>query len=366
MTSFMKQPLLVAFTVMLGACSLFTGLDGFAEGQMGTLADGGRSTDPSATGDSGGVLADAADAANPRAASAALVIAAGEAESGQLDTVHSAVFLPDGGLGPWQPGPTIPSPQPLYQGTVAVGDTVFFVHGEQTLSAKSTGAGLGGIAFETGESGLYGACTAAMGDTLVAIGSSDDVSPNVRATRPRAGVGWADQPPPPALRRLHGCAASSDSVYLVGGKDSSDIHQSTVYFAKRGANGLPGEWAATTELPATNYEPRAVVLGSYLYVVGAEWDGPLTATSVIYAAIEADGRLGSWQSTAALPKAISAPAVAAQGDRIVVAGGHDWDQRFSDVLVATANPTGGLSSWTRVAAMPVAATRLGSAIVVVP
>ncbi|MBX3230226.1 MAG: hypothetical protein KIT84_24660 [Labilithrix sp.] len=366
---------LVLGAFALAACGLLTDLDGFTGGSG---ADAGP---PDATGDApdpGGPIADGGDGdavdaeAGPATPPAppTLVVAGGYDSIGDkdLDTVYSAVLHADGGLGPWRPGPTLPRPAKLYTRLAAVGDTFFVLDPAQVVSSKRTDDGVGSLTIEATHPDQYNACAAAMGDTLLVTGGVSDGVPTakVRAARRGSPLEWKDATSLPVERQLHGCAASAGFAYVVGGKNKDGQHQDSVFMARRGENGVLGAWTATTPLPATNYWPRAVVMGNFLYVVGADWDAPIARAAVIFAPIGQDGTLGSWKLTTPLPKYVSTAAVAAHGTRIVIAGGWD-DKSLTDVLIATADPaTGDLSGWTPVTPLPVGASELGGAFVAPP
>ncbi len=58
-----------------------------------------------------------------------------------------------------------------------------------------------------------------------------------------------------------------------------------------------GAWNATTPFNIPRHAHTSVVYNGYLYVIGGTSDGVTCFNDVQYAPINADGSLGTWQST---------------------------------------------------------------------
>ena len=104
-------------------------------------------------------------------------------------------------------------------------------------------------------------------------------------------------------------------VYEIGGV----ANPNAVEFAAINADGTLGTWNATTALPVGQGESGAtsVVANGYIYEIGG--DNPSNSTLVQYAPINADGTLGAWQtSTSSLPTGES-------GATSVVANGYVYE-----------------------------------------
>ena len=144
-------------------------------------------------------------------------------------------------------------------------------------------------------------------------------------------------------------------LYAIGGASSS------VYFAQINSNGslvstltscpgggtlTNGTWC-TTSYPMTSavtYASSAVYNG-YIYLMGG-CTSTCPLNSVYYAPINADGSIGTWQTTAVLPTAINSFAVAYNGYLYLV-GGYTASGLSNYAYYAPINANGSLGNWVR-------------------
>jgi sulfatase modifying factor 1 len=129
-----------------------------------------------------------------------------------------------------------------------------------------------------------------------------------------------------------------------GGLAASDV---AVYFAGQGLTmigqlGLAGGILEWTEGPSQDYEdPAIIVYGSHLYCVGGEY-----TTDVKYAAINANGTIGDWQSTSSLAIGTARAPIVAYHNRLYSIGGASDAHSFPQVVqVAEVLPDGSLGPW---------------------
>lgn len=140
----------------------------------------------------------------------------------------------------------------------------------------------------------------------------------------------------PAPRAHHGIAVAHSSnslvaegaayVYVIGGQASAADAPggtSTVYVGSVSlANGSIGSWNPTSALPASVVGPAVAVYNGYLYVVGGLGSDGSPSTAVYSARIQASGSLGSWSTSSnAYPEAVSFAAAFAFGGNLYVLGG---------------------------------------------
>ena len=101
-------------------------------------------------------------------------------------------------------------------------------------------------------------------------------------------------------------------VYLVGGYNGISVSTSTsttpsvvtktpnavCYYSYINSNGIMGEFTATSALPVALARGYLTVVGSYLYYFGGENSSGDVVDTIYYAAINSDGSLGSWNTSA--------------------------------------------------------------------
>lgn len=155
---------------------------------------------------------------------------------------------------------------------------------------------------------------------------------------------------------------SNGYIYVVGGSDSSNIAQTSIYYAKLNANGTTGSWntLAANLLPQKRKDHSSVIANGYLYVTAGHNDTGAMKTT-LFAKIKNDGTLGSWQcetnaadiascGTATLVNQNPLPglrighsSVIANGYMYVVGGGNGTPLR--PVWYAQINTNGTLGAW---------------------
>jgi len=115
-------------------------------------------------------------------------------------------------------------------------------------------------------------------------------------------------------------------------------------------------WVTGTPLPVPTADAGVVACNGYIYRIGGAVGGNPTA-SVYYAAVNADGSVGTWQSTTAYPRSTHAmPAVCYNG-HIYVISGHHTGWYHSDVYYADLNPDGSILSWIATTSYPTGSNR---------
>ena len=156
---------------------------------------------------------------------------------------------------------------------------------------------------------------------------------------------WSTTTPLPGPRRTIRPAVWNDVIYLAGGNDGNNF-QSTVYYARLNADGTIGPWTGTTALPGPSTAHSTVAYNGYLYVVGGN-TGTTCVSTVSYARINADGTLGAWTTTSPLPAARcgNVEAVTVANGVMYAAGGFDNADVTTAVFYAPVNADGTLGAW---------------------
>lgn len=148
---------------------------------------------------------------------------------------------------------------------------------------------------------------------------------------------------------LHAIAATDTDLYVIGGWDGSQT-RTEVWRAPFVANGGLGGFVKVSDYPVGIDLHDAAIVQNRLYVFGG-WTGRDPLSTVRFADI-LPGGLGPWQTTSALPRALYRLSAATFNDRVYITGGFDSAAARSEVYVATVLPGGGLTAWEPVTPLP--------------
>ena len=154
---------------------------------------------------------------------------------------------------------------------------------------------------------------------------------------------------PSAIGSYPGCAVWNGRIYVLGGGTSS----TKVYVSVINANGTLGAWAQdATALPAARYYPTTFARNGIVYFLGGS-DASSLRTEAWYSKLNADGSLGAWTSTTAVPNTTADCAFAVYGNQVILAGGYDTSGNHrADVWYALFNANGSLGAWTATTPLP--------------
>lgn len=136
-------------------------------------------------------------------------------------------------------------------------------------------------------------------------------------------------------RRYLGTVAYNGNFYMTGGQSLwyntalSDVQYAPAKPAPIFTGPLE-QWKTTTPLPITRYFHTSVAANNYLYVLGGEncnyndFSGSLLS-DVLYARINSDGTVGTWNSTTSLPYGLTSHASVVLNGYIYIIGGSTGD-----------------------------------------
>jgi hypothetical protein len=152
-----------------------------------------------------------------------------------------------------------------------------------------------------------------------------------------------------------GAVAANGYLYQIGGVDGGAVTLTTVQYAKLNADGTVGTWASTTALPDGRKQFQPVVLNGYLYVIGGRNNSNTLQTTTYYAKLNTDGTVGTWNTATALPAArFGGGTIAYNGYLYYLGGLNSGFTSQTTVYGIKANPDGTLASaWTTPTALPV-------------
>jgi len=166
-----------------------------------------------------------------------------------------------------------------------------------------------------------------------------------------------------------GAVAANGYLYQVGGNDGASTTLTTVQYAKINADGTVGTWASTTALPATRRQAQPVVANGYIYLIGGRDSGGTVAATSYYAKLNNDGTIGTWNTTTALTSGAGArfgQATVAYNGYMFSIGGFDASIALTNgVYYNKINPDGSLgSTWTSTGAnLPSNLTNINNGVV---
>jgi N-acetylneuraminic acid mutarotase len=157
-----------------------------------------------------------------------------------------------------------------------------------------------------------------------------------------------------------GTTTYNNFIYSVGGSTAASglaatgTPTTTVNFASvNPSNGSVGTWTSTTSLPTAVMGGAAVAYNGYLYLVGGD-NGTNTVSSVYYAPLNANGTVGTWQTTTALGYGATTQLslIVSNGYMYAVGGNQGGNSGVNYVDAASINANGTLGSWSTTTTLP--------------
>jgi hypothetical protein len=151
-------------------------------------------------------------------------------------------------------------------------------------------------------------------------------------------------------------AVNNGFLYVIGGL-SNAVATSNVLYAKINRDGTLGSFQETTPLPYTLYRYLCgVVNNNFIYAIGGIADGSTTA-SVVYAPIQGNGTVGEWAYTTPLPEPLQLHGTVASHGYLYVLGGStapiaESGHETAAVVYAPFNPDGTLGAFSSTTELP--------------
>jgi N-acetylneuraminic acid mutarotase len=161
---------------------------------------------------------------------------------------------------------------------------------------------------------------------------------------------WSRTTVIPAVRYLHTSVVYNGYLYVIGGNFGVGVPVDTVYYALINADGTIGAWNTTTVIPAVRGDHTSVVYNGYLYVIGGS-SAAATVDTVYYAPINANGTIGTWNTTTVLPEIRKNHTSVAYNGYLYVIGGYDTDI-INSVCYAPINSDGTVGIWNAIVDIP--------------
>ncbi len=141
-------------------------------------------------------------------------------------------------------------------------------------------------------------------------------------------------------------------LYVIGGLDDTATAQATVYKAQTNANGTIGSWSATTALPVALSDVAVVIFNGSIYVLGGQDDTGVSQNTVYHATPGGSGAISSWSTGTALTSEVSRHAAGSSSSAIYYAGGTKFTEETSSFFPEVYRGTG-TGGWTSDVPVPV-------------
>ncbi len=177
----------------------------------------------------------------------------------------------------------------------------------------------------------------------------------------------------PENRYAFGLTVYNGNIYIISGNNGSE--QQNTYYTKINANGsVNTSWTLSPNIiTGPRYWLAATAYDGYLYASGGRLEGGLDINSysdVWKTKVNADGSIGTWSTTTAMPTARAYHSMAAYNGYMYIAGGQYWDNSpigaandvyVNEFIYAPINSDGTLGAWITALDIP-SGSRLGKLI----
>jgi len=159
---------------------------------------------------------------------------------------------------------------------------------------------------------------------------------------------WIDESSLQFKRYQHSIAVWNDHIYVFGGAENDSwAFLDSIERATINPDGSLGVWEILSlTLPAHQYQHESIAIGGYVYLMG----GTNTSTGqnlveVFYAEIQADGSLGSWQTTSPMNEPRNRFGVTSANGYLYAMGGQNGSNYLNSVEYAQILADGSLGPW---------------------
>ena len=167
---------------------------------------------------------------------------------------------------------------------------------------------------------------------------------------------WQIENSPASFR---GGRLSSDTydgyIYVLGGWDGGGFFDS-VYYAPINADGTLGTWNTTTVMPGIRQHTSVHIYSGRIYIAGGITSGLALVGSVHSAAVNSDGTIGPWRAEASLPTVLWLHNSVMIDGMFYIFGGraaYGGSSGNTNIYRGVVNPSdGSITFWETVGAMP--------------
>ena len=134
-------------------------------------------------------------------------------------------------------------------------------------------------------------------------------------------------------------------MYILGGRSDGTTYLNDVQYAAINSDGSLGTWSTTSSFTTARYNSDATVYEGYIYIMGGNDTTSSVLNDVQYAAVKADGTLGSWASTSSFTNARTGLSTVAYNGFLYMLAGMYSGTYYNDVQYAAIKADGTISAW---------------------
>jgi hypothetical protein len=233
-----------------------------------------------------------------------------------LNTVQYAKILANGNVGNWSTVANLPAARDHASAVFANG--YIYVTGGATNETAITGH----------NDVYYGK-----------VGSDGNITSWATSANP-IFVGSAQE------RWRHSSIVANGYLYVIGGQDTSATIRNTVYKSKLSSDGSNGVWtSAGTTLNTAVYSHATAVANGYVYAIAGAASINVPGSLTQYAKLNADGSIGAWNTTQALPDTRNDSGIAVVNGTIYITGGESGGYH-ANTFYATLSSNGTIGPWS--------------------
>jgi hypothetical protein len=178
------------------------------------------------------------------------------------------------------------------------------------------------------------------------------------ATIQTAGISaWTTLNPLPVALRDPAVVVATNAIYVMGGRNALQLFN-TIYYATINADGTIGSWqTSSVTLPDSLWGHTAVYLNGSVYIAGGSdlLDENAAISNVYFTRLKTDHSLNEFETATALPDERNRHCMVTYNNSIYVLGGYDsLGIKKSTVYSAVPAMNGPLDTWSEATSMPVA------------
>lgn len=166
---------------------------------------------------------------------------------------------------------------------------------------------------------------------------------------------WTAGPSLPSGSAYGSAFVTNGRAYVVGGYSGSIVN--TIYYAPINSDGTLGAWVSAGTFPIQIYNTMTIVTNNRVYTIGGITTGSGSSqyvTAIYTCAINSDGSLGTWSTSSSFPTDLYYSQAVVVKNKVYVIGGYTSAGGYSSsVYTAPINADGTLGSWTSSTALPV-------------
>ena len=263
--------------------------------------------------------------------------------------VYTAPIYSDGSLGTWYKSATLPYDMGETECVITNSKVYLISAATASYNAYVVYADFAGGSNDY--SNYYGE-TVSLNNVYPGSGQPWKQQYEINTTQNSQITGWTASGSLPISMYASQAVVTKNRVYLCGGINSSENNISTIYTAPINADGTLGAWTTSGALPDVVSRAQLVVTKNRVHLMGGYRNSSCVST-VYTAPINADGTLGSWTTSASLPGVLGLSTAIITKSKVYLLGGSmDSSYSVSTVYYASINTDGTLGSWSTGTSLP--------------